>query len=178
MLQVESTPKTAGEKETLLAFLNNQRAELAWKVRGLPLEEVKRPMVPSGTSLLGVARHMACVELYWFGDVIAGGDYEVPAELAPWWQLISEIWESGTDPDADFRILEGETVDQILGFYELAVGVANDIVARTDLDRVGSLRDVSLRWVLVHMIEETARHAGHADILREQLDGLTGYMPS
>lgn len=177
MLQVESTPKTGGEKETLLGFLNNQRAVMAWKVHGLPVEEARRPMVPSGTSLLGVTRHLACVELFWFGDVIAHGDYEVPGEMGDWWQRISEEWEAGTDPDADFRIGKGETVDLVLEYYETAVGVANQIVDRYELDHVGSQQEVSLRWVLVHMIEETARHAGHADIIREQLDGVTGYLP-
>ncbi len=177
MLQVESTPKTGGEKETLLGFLNNQRAALAWKVHGLPLEEVKRPMVESGTSLLGVARHLACVELFWFGDVIARGDYEVPGDMAGWWRNVTEMWESGKDEDADFRIGEDETVDQILEYYETAVGISNEIIGRMELDHVDAERGVSLRWVMVHMIEETARHAGHADIIREQLDGFTGHLP-
>ena len=182
MLQVESTPKTGDEKETLIGFLNNQRAVLAWKLHGLPKEEARRPMVPSGTSLLGVTRHLACVELYWFGDVIAHGDYEVPGEMAGWWREISDEWEKGNDPDIDFRIGGDDTVDLILEYYETAVGVANDIVARHELDHTGATfggghPEVSLRWVIVHMIAETARHAGHADILREQIDGVTGYMP-
>ena len=179
MLQVESTPKTGGEKETLLAFLNNQRAVMAWKLHGMPVDEARRPMVPSGTSVLGVTRHLATVELWWFGDVIAHGDYTVPDTMSIWWRSIQAAWEA--DPDADFRIGEGETVDQILEYYEAAVGVANDIIERYDLDHVGKTYDaspaVSLRWVMVHMIEETARHAGHADIIREQIDGVTGYMP-
>jgi hypothetical protein len=179
MLQVESTPKTGGEKATLLAFLNNQRAVMAWKLHGLPVEEARRPMVPSGTSVMGVTRHLVAVELWWFGDVIAHGDYTVPDWMREWWQSIQDGYE--TDSDADFRIGEGETVDQILGYYEAAVGVANDITERYDLDHVGKAYDasppVSLRWVMVHMIEETARHTGHADIIREQIDGVTGYMP-
>jgi len=181
MLQVKSTPKRGSEKETLLGFLNNQRAILAWKASGLTLEEAGRPMVPSGTTLLGVVRHLASVELYWFGDIIADGDYEVPGEMAEWWRLLNDRWRSGEDPDADFRIEDGETVDLILEYYETAVGVANGIINRYDLDHVGKSDGRnppgSLRWVMVHMIEETARHAGHLDIIREQLDGSTGYMP-
>ena len=181
MLQVESTPKTGGEKETLLAFLNNQRAVMAWKLHGLPAEEARRPMVPSGTSVLGVTRHLACVELYWFGDVIAHGDYSVPGNTADWWRTISAEWQDGGDPDADFRIGEDETVDSILEYYETAVGVANEIIGRFELDHVGAAAGpnppVSLRWAMVHMIEETARHAGHADIIREQIDGAIGYLP-
>jgi hypothetical protein len=179
MLQVESTPKTGGEKEILLAYLNNQRAVMAWKLHGLPVAEARRPMVPSGTSVMGVTRHLAAVELWWFGDVIAHGDYTVPESMGGWWQSVQEAYEQ--DPDADFRIGEGETVDQVLEYYETAAGVANDIIQRYDLDHVGRVHGpnppVSLRWVMVHMIAETARHAGHADIIREQIDGVTGYMP-
>ena len=181
MLQVESTPKTGGEKETLLAFLNNQRAVMAWKLHGLPPDEARRPMVPSGTSVMGVTRHLACVELYWFGDVIAHGDYTVPGPMADWWQAIGDEWENGGDPDADFRIGEDESVDLILEYYETAVAVANEVIARFPLDHQGKVAGpnppVSLRWVMLHMIEETARHAGHADIIREQIDGATGYFP-
>lgn len=176
MIEFQSPPKSAEEKETLVAFLNSQRAILAWKLDGLSLEEATRPMVPSGTNLLGLVRHLACVELFWFGDVAAQGAYEVPGEMAAWWARIVELWKSEEDPDADFHVQEGETVAQILGYYETAIGVANDIIEAHDLEHIGG-RERHLRWILVHMIEETARHAGHADIVRELIDDTTGYLP-
>ena len=176
MLEFESPPKEAGEKETLVAFLNSQRAILAWKVDGLSLEDAIRPMVASGTNLLGVIRHMAAVELYWFGDVAAGGDYDVPGETGAWWEQIKAAWQSGEDDDADFLVEPGETVEQVLGYYETAIGVASAVIDRLDLEDVVD-GDRYLRWILVHMIEETARHAGHADIVRELIDDTTGYLP-
>ncbi len=78
--------------------------------------------------MLGVIRHMACVELYWFGDIVASGDYEVPGEMAGWWQRIVDLWKSDEDPDADFRVEDDETVEQILEYYETAIGVANAMI--------------------------------------------------
>ena len=109
---------------------------------------------------------MAWVERWWFCDFIGGQSPDYP-------------W-SDDDPDADFRIEPGETVDSIRDLYATAVGEANAVIdAAESLDITGKVRDRerSLRWVLVHMIEETARHAGHADIIREQIDGVTGYWP-
>ena len=94
--------------------------------------------------------------------------------MAGWWQRIVDLWKSDEDPDADFRVEDDETVEQILEYYETAIGVANAII--DDLNHVGT-RDMNLRWILVHMTEETARHAGHADIIRELIDGTTGYLP-
>jgi len=176
MIDYQTTPKTADEKETLVAFLNNQRAILAWKLDGLSREDAVRPMVSSGTSLLGVVSHMATVELYWFGEIAAEGSYELTGEMAKWFGRIRERWESGEDDDAEFRVDAGETIEEIVEYYETAIGIANAIIEAQDLDHVGA-RDMHLRWILVHMIEETARHAGHADIVRELIDDTTGYLP-
>ena len=123
--------------------------------------------VPSGTSLLGLVKHLAWVERFWFVDVVGGGQVEYP-------------W-TDDDPDADFRIEDHETVESISQLYVDAVAEANAVIDAADsLDvtsTVGDRGPRSLRWVLVHMIEETARHAGHADIIREQIDGTTGYLP-
>ena len=167
MLPLNRPHRTANEITTLLSFLDFQRAMVPWKIDGLDEEQARRPMVDSGTSLLGIVKHLAWVEKWWFNAYIGDADVEFP-------------W-SEEDPDADWRIEEGDSIETILGFYADAVRDANAVIAATDsLDVVGSkLEDPrSLRWVLVHMIEETARHLGHADILREQIDGTTGYVPS
>lgn len=166
MLPFDKTPKTADERATLVGILNEQRAVILWKLRGLDETQARRPMVPSGTSLLGIVKHLAWVERWWFVDFIGGGTVDYP-------------W-SAADPDADFRIEAAETVASIAQLYIDAVGEANAVIAAApDLDVTGTLESGprSLRWVLVHMIDETGRHAGHADILRELIDGSTGDYP-
>ncbi|MFJ4187350.1 DinB family protein [Kitasatospora sp. NPDC089509] len=150
------------ERTTLLAFLDYLREAVIGKLDGLGEEAAGRPGVASGTSLLWLVRHLTVVELNWF-EYAYGGSGEKP--------LDSEELPSGDG-----------TVATAVAAYRDAVARANAVAAAApDLDRPGvrSLRpDVtegpSLRWVLVHMIEETGRHAGHADILREQLDGAVG----
>jgi uncharacterized damage-inducible protein DinB len=150
----------ADEKTTLLAFLNYLRDAVAAKASGLSDQEVRMPGVPSGTSLLGLVKHLTAVELNWFVWAYAGADIM--------------RWDDEAPPTAD------ETAESLLSAYREAVERCNEIIeACDDLDRPGarSLRETappSMRWVLVHMIEETARHAGHADILREQIDGAVG----
>ncbi|PJE95154.1 mini-circle protein [Streptomyces carminius] len=150
----------AAERETLLAFLGYLREAVAAKATGVPGEAARAPGVPSGTSLLGLVKHLTAVEHNWFGWAFAGeGD---------------EPLDDGAPP------APGETADGLLAAYRAAADRSNRIVAACDrLDRPGarSLRETpapTLRWILVHMIEETARHAGHADILRERIDGSTG----
>ncbi|MFE6053180.1 DinB family protein [Kitasatospora sp. NPDC056446] len=151
----------ADEPTTLLAFLGYLRSAVIAKVEGLSDEDARRPGVPSGTSLLWLVRHLTVVEHNWF-EWAYGGVGERPRS---------------TDDD-----LDGATVAAEVAAYREAI-VRSDAVAADapDLDRPGarSLRPdavegPSLRWVLVHMIEETGRHAGHADIIREQLDGAVG----
>jgi uncharacterized damage-inducible protein DinB len=120
-------------------------------------------MVPSGTSLLGLVKHLAYVERWWFQEVWAGQPATYPF--------------SETDPDADWRIEPDETTEGVLGLYRGECARSREIVAAApSLDEVAHhpRRKLTRRWILVHMIEETARHNGHADILREQLDGATG----
>jgi hypothetical protein len=166
MLPFIKPPRTGNERETLKAFLDGQRSLLLWKLEGLQLEEASRSTVPSATSLLGLVKHMAWVEQWWFLDFIGGAKPDYP-------------W-SEEDPDADWRIEDGETIESISRFYVDSVGEANAVIDGAEsLDVTGTIggHPRSLRWVLVHMIEETARHAGHADIIREQVDGTVGYMP-
>ncbi|MFH8569294.1 DinB family protein [Streptomyces sp. NPDC017993] len=149
----------ADEKTTLLTFLDYLRDAVAAKAVGVPEREARRPGVESGTSLLGLVKHLTAVELNWFVWAYEG---------------------TGTDPWEDESPSADETVHDALDAYRDAVARSNEIAASCeDLNRPGvrSLRETpapSMRWILVHMIEETARHAGHADILREQIDGSTG----
>jgi uncharacterized damage-inducible protein DinB len=166
-MEYRPTPKTGSEKETLLGFLGENRAVMVWKLEGVSEEDARRPMVESGTSLLGLVKHLAWVERWWFDYNFSGNDFDFP-------------W-SDDDPDADFRIEDDETIADIVALYEAAVADSNAIVEDADLDDLAELSgggvSRSLRWIMGHMIEETARHAGHADIVRELIDGKTGYMP-
>lgn len=148
----------ADEKTTLTVFLDYLREAVAAKVAGVPDEQARTPGVVSGTSLLWLVKHLIATELNWFVWAYAGED--VPK------------WDDQAPPT--------ETAAELLAAYRAAADRCNAVVAAcADLSRPGarSLRETpppSMRWVLVHMIEETARHAGHADILREQIDGAVG----
>jgi uncharacterized damage-inducible protein DinB len=156
-------PYLGDETGTLVGFLDFHRATLLWKIEGLDDEQLRRPMVPSGTSLLGMVKHLAYVERWWFQQVWAGREVTYPF--------------TDEDPDADWRVEPSETTAYILALYRGECDASREIVAAADsLDEVAHhpRRTLSRRWILVHMIEETARHNGQADILREQLDGVTG----
>ena len=157
-------PKSAGEKEMLAAWLDYERDTLLWKIDGVSDEDLRRPMVPSGTSLLGIVKHLGWVEMSWFQRTFLGNDYD-PAP--PW---------SEADPDADFRIEADESTKDVVDFYRDQCRRSREILAEADVEAlaVRTDRPVTMRWILIHMIEETARHNGHADILREQIDGVTG----
>lgn len=148
-------PRTGpGEKEVLLAFLDQLRAAVAAKAEDVPEPQVRTPGVPSGTSLLGLVRHLTHVERFTF------------------------LGEGTADWPGTFRPRPDETVASVLAGYRAAVAAANAVIeACADLTepvaRPGRTPP-SMRWALVHMIEETGRHAGHADILRELIDGSTG----
>jgi hypothetical protein len=153
-------PLVGDEKTTLHTSLVRHRDAVVWKLDGLAEEELRRPMTPSGTNLLGLVKHLAGVEYQWFGPTF--GRATEPLE---------------TDPVADMNAGPGETTGNILGFYRRACTFADQVIGELDLDARGTAwfgEQVSLRRVLVGMIEETARHAGHADILRELIDGATG----
>jgi uncharacterized damage-inducible protein DinB len=156
------TPSDADEKTMLSAFLDQQRWDVVNQVAGLSEEDQRRSLVASGWSLLGLVKHLTEVERWWFQDRLAERDLDYP-------------W-TDADPDADFRIEPGETTDQVLARYLEAVEESRRIVAATSLDTVAprAQRGQTLRWILVHMIEETARHNGHGDVVREQIDGRIG----
>jgi uncharacterized damage-inducible protein DinB len=120
-------------------------------------------MTPSGTSLLGLVKHLAAVEYGWFCETFGRETEPLPFD--------------DDDPDADLRVAPGESTADIVAFYGRARAAADEVIGRLDLEDLGTAwfgNQVTLRWVLIHMIEETARHAGHMDILREFIDGATG----
>jgi uncharacterized damage-inducible protein DinB len=156
----------ADERTTLEVFLDYYREAVKGKVRGLSDEEARRQLVPSATTLAGLIKHLCRVEVSWFQHRLA----QIPSEDLPALRWIDE-------PDGDFRIAPDEAVDTLIAQYDEQCALSRQTAARFKLDDVVPhpvLGEVSLRWIYVHMIEETARHAGHADILREQLDGTTG----
>jgi uncharacterized damage-inducible protein DinB len=152
-----------GEKEILRVSLDRHREVVLWKIEGLDDEQLRRPMTPSGTNLLGLVKHLAAVEYGWFCETF--GRATEPLPLDP------------DDPDTDLRVGPSETTGEIVAFYGRARAAADRVISELGLEDTGTAwhgATVSMRWVLVHMIEETARHAGHLDILRELIDGATG----
>lgn len=157
-------PVAGNEKEVLTGFLDHYRKTLLEICEGLTEEQLRRPMVPSGTSLLGLVKHLVYVERGWFQESVANEPFEYPFD--------------SDDPDIDFRIEEGETSEEIFDLYRRACERSRRALEEASLDDLiqdpKRSRDYNVRWIAVHMIEETARHVGHADILREQIDGRTG----
>ncbi|THC51977.1 DinB family protein [Streptomyces sp. A1499] len=159
--QTTGPPRTGGgEKATLRDCLDSLRGSIAGKVTGVPEPRVRTAGVASGTSLLGLLKHLAYVERFYFlGEDVAD-------------------WPGTMRPSPE------DTVDSVLAGYREAVRRADAVIDACE-DLTGPAprpprrgRVPTMRWVLTHMIEETARHAGHADILREQIDGSTGLSPA
>lgn len=146
----------------LLAFLDFYRSVMVRKTGGLDGEGLRMSPVQSGTSIGGLIKHLAYVERQWFQERWGGRTVEFP-------------W-SADDPDAEFRVEDEDTTEGLIGLYRGECAISRQIVADSSLDdTVMSKRgEMSLRWILVHMIEETARHAGHADLIREMIDGSVG----
>jgi uncharacterized damage-inducible protein DinB len=160
---VQRVPFTGGEKESLKVALDRHRDAILWKLEGVGDQDLRRPLVPSGTSLLGLVKHLAAVEYGWFCDTFGR-----PTEPLPF---------DDDDPDADLRIAPEETPADVLAFYDRARATADRATDAIALEETGMAwfgEPVTMRWVLIHMVEETARHAGHVDILRELIDGMTG----
>jgi uncharacterized damage-inducible protein DinB len=157
-------PFSGDEKTMLSAFLDRYRETMLWKLDGLTNEQASARLVPSATTLLGIVKHLAYVERGWFQMNFAGEPPNYP------WP------EDEPDEDIDFRISTTDTIENIGSLYEQEIARSREIVAGASLDDVSKSKDRlrSLRWIMVHMIEETARHAGHADILRELTDGAIG----
>jgi hypothetical protein len=165
----ESDPKA-----DLRRYLQVAREAVLWKLDGLSEYDIRRPMTPTGTNLLGLVKHLANVEVGYFGDTF-GRPFDGPLP----WPEGPEGEEP--DPNADLWATPDESRDQIVGLYRAAWAHADTTIETMDLDAVGTVpwwpaenAQVSLHKVLVHVIAETNRHAGHADIVRELIDGATG----
>jgi hypothetical protein len=157
-------------KTELHDYLQEGRDALVWKLDGLSEYDVRRPLVQSGTNLLGIIKHVASVEFGYFGDTFA----RPSGESLPW-------LEDGADPNDDMWATPDESREQILGLYRRAWAHSDATIDALPLDAIGHVpwwrperSEVTLHRVLIHMIAETHRHAGHADVVRELIDGAVG----
>jgi uncharacterized damage-inducible protein DinB len=162
----QSTVSVAGERPMLEAWLDFYRQTLLGKCSGLTADELRQRSAPPSTmSLLGLVRHMTDVERGWFRRRIAGED-------------IGFLYSSEADPDGEFDNVEDADAEQDFAAYLAEVELARQAAAGRGLDETfyhtRHKADMSVRWVYLHMIEEYARHNGHADLLRERIDGTTG----
>jgi hypothetical protein len=154
---------TGPERVVLEALLEENRQSIVECVDGMSEKEARRSLVPSLTTPLGVLKHVACVERSWFQRRLA--------------DLPESEWDGyayGDDPS--WSLSEADTVASVIDEYQRAASRSREIAAAYDLDHTiehDVMGTLSLRWIYLHMIEEVARHAGHADILREQIDGKT-----
>jgi uncharacterized damage-inducible protein DinB len=159
--QREPVPRTdTGELAVAHEFLRFQRHCVLKKTEGLTDEQLRAVLVPSGTSILGLVRHLAGAERFWFGHALAGHDE--PADDALDMAVPQDVPAGEVIDDYRAAIEESDRVIEAAGDPEELLVVPVDGVRK------------SLRWLLAHMNTETARHAGHADVLREQIDGATG----
>ncbi|CAA9408187.1 MAG: Protein of unknown function DUF664 [uncultured Nocardioides sp.] len=170
--QRPSPPTRGPELLQLRSWLDFHRHTLMQKAAGLSQAELARTLPPSTLSLGGLLKHMALVEDNWFSVVLLGNDDAAP------WQGVD--WDG--DPDWEFRTAADDSPEVLLGLLDDAVNASNRILDEIgdDLDRVAAVvsrhegTPFDLRWIMIHMIEEYARHNGHADLIRESIDGSTG----
>jgi hypothetical protein len=159
-------PTVGDERRLLTAYLDWHRQTFELKCAGVPPERLSEKLIPpSGLSLHGLLRHLTGVERWWFRIQFAGEDLPL-------------LYYSDDDPDQDFEDLGGD-VDEALAAWRAECDRAREIVAGAELDQTGTVlrtgQPISLRAVLLKMIAEYARHDGHADLLRERIDGATGH---
>lgn len=171
--RASSRPAPHDLKGWLTEYLQQARDSMLWKLDGLSDEEVRRPMTPTGTNLLGLVKHLAGVELGYLGETFA----RPSGTPLPW-------YADGADPEADMAATADESREDIIELYRSAWAHGASTIAELDLDSPGRVphwqpgtSDVTLGRILVHLLAETSRHAGHADILRESIDGEVGHRP-
>jgi hypothetical protein len=160
-------PNSGDERLQLGAWLDFYRATLLAKCDGLNVAQLKtRPLATSPLSLLGIVRHMTFVEQVWFETTFAGAE-------------TVDYYKTEGDRDADFNDLDSDAAETVFDLYQKVISVSSNLAAGRSLDEHAKKtrrgRDVDLRWIYLHMIEEYARHCGHADLIREMVDGATGY---
>jgi len=160
-------------KAALQHYLQSSRQALLWKLDGLSQRDLRMPRTSTGTNLIGIVKHMANVELGYFGDTF-GREWPTPDD-----RISEKDYE--TEPQADWYATENETCDDIIDLYRRVWTFADATIAELPLDATGrvpwwreSSNPVTLGRILVHVIVDLARHAGHADILREEIDGAVG----
>jgi uncharacterized damage-inducible protein DinB len=158
-------------KQILQRYLQEARDAVVWKLDGLSPYDARRPLVPTGTNLLGLVKHLAGVEFGYFGDV-----FDRPITNRPDWLDAME-----DEANIDLFARADESVESIIALYRRAWAHSDATIAALDLDATGTVpwwhpdrRQVSLQQILVHVIAETHRHAGHADLVRELIDGEVG----
>jgi uncharacterized damage-inducible protein DinB len=159
-------------KAELHLYLQRARDALLWKLEGLSEYDIRRPLTQTGTNLLGIVKHVASVELGYFGEVFGR---PVDIEL-PW-------FEDGAEPNDDMWATPDQSRAEIVDLYRRSWQLADDTITALPLDAPGRVPwwgdqgAVTLHRILVHMLAETQRHAGHADIVRELIDGAVGVRP-
>ena len=157
-------------KDDLRHYLQSARDALLWKLDGLSEYDARRPLTPTGTNLLGLVKHVASVELGYFGETFG----RPSGEPLPW-------FEDDAEPNADMWATAEESRADVIGLYHRAWAHGDATIAALPLDAVGRVPHwsgeravVTLHRILVHVIAETQRHAGHADVVRELVDGAAG----
>lgn len=171
--QTGGVTSTSDPKSVLQRYLRQLRGDLIWKLDGLSERDARLPRTPTGNNLLGVVKHCLNVEAGYFGPTF-GRTFPAPADLVP-----METYEE--DPQADWYAREDETKDELIDLYRRVGAFADETIEALPLDAPGRVpwwpperRDVTLQRILVHVISDVARHAGHADVMREQLDNSIG----
>lgn len=155
-------------KSDLRGYLQRGRDTMLWKLDGLSEYDIRRPLTPTGTNLLGLVKHLTACEFGYFGDVFG----RPPAEPPP--------WASDQEPNADMWATATESREYITSWYRRSWAHAHETFDTLDLDATGRVPwwgergEVTLHQIMVHMVVETQRHAGHADIVRELIDGAAG----
>lgn len=167
---VESNPKA-----DLLRYLQDARDALLWKLEGLSEYDIRRPFTPTGTNLLGLVKHVTGVELAYFGDTFGRPYFD--AEPPQWW------YTKDAESNADMWATAEESREQIVELYRQAWEHSNGTIETLALDTIGHVpwwpeeqREVTLHHVVIRVIADTHRHAGHADVLRELMDGSVGWL--
>jgi uncharacterized damage-inducible protein DinB len=158
-------------KADLQRYLQSARDALLWKLDGLSDYDIRRPLTPTGTNLLGLIKHVASVEFGYFGDTFG----RPSSEPLPW-------LDDDAEPNADMWATREQSREQIVDLYRRAWAHSDATIDALALDAIGHVpwwpderSEVTLHWILVHMLAETNRHAGHADIVRELIDGAAGH---
>lgn len=154
-----------GERDMLVAYLERQRELVFWKLTGLDEAAARTTATPTGMTAPGIVQHLVGVERSWVRRHFDGQ------------QGLEFPWDEATEDDAGMVVAEGVTLARLLEDYRAEIALCDQVIAAAELDQVGKTRDHSLRWILVHLIEEISRHLGHLDVLAELADGRVGEEP-